>query len=404
MKILFIQNRILFPTNTGGRVRTLNILRHLTKRHDITYLCNVAPEDTVHFEKMRSLGLTLEVVPFTNTLHRTFKFYCQLAFNTFSRIPFTVAKDFNPLMRDRAEKLTMEQDFDLVLCDFVHMAPIAKDLHCRRSLLFEHNVESQIFERHARFDKGFVRRWVMWSQWKKMFAYEQMIGETFDRVIAVSEKDCETFKEIYGWQHVDTVGTGVNVEYFLPQLDQDVKHRLLFVGSLDWLPNQDGVLWFVDNVWPLLSQRYPGLSFQIVGRNPVERITKLAKRERIEVIGEVSDVRPYLAQAAVVCIPILVGGGTRIKIAEAMAMGKSVVSTSIGAEGLPVTHKQDIYLADTANDFAAGICHLLENSPERHRMGLAAHSIVKNKMNSTHVAHQFENILQESMKGSACVR
>jgi len=397
VKILFIQNRILFPTNTGGRIRTLNVLRHLAQWHDVTYLCSYEPKDEPHLQEMRDVGVQLEAIPFKGTSHEDFKFYWDLALNTFSKVPFTISKDFNPAQRARAEELLADGSYDLVVCDFIMMVPASIDLPCKRSLLFEHNVEAQIFERHAKTDKSLLRRRLMYSQWKKMFAYEKAAGKKFDRVIAVSEEDKAIYERDYGWDHVDVIDTAVDVDFFKPLDMPEVPNRVAFVASMDWLPNQDGAEWFVEKVWPIVKQKHPELHFQIVGRNPSPMVQNLAQQEGVEVLGTVPDVRPYLTEAAVVVVPILVGGGTRIKIYEAMAMGNPVVSTTIGAEGLKVTHDADILLGDTVEDFAAHVCRLIENAEDRQRIGQAARDLVCENFSAEVVARQFEAICQKTV-------
>lgn len=397
MKILFIQNRILFPTNTGGRIRTLNVLRHLSKWHDVTYLCSVEPKDEEHLDEMRAVGMQLEAVPFRGTSPDQWKFYWDLALNTFSKTPFSVSKDFNPALRARAKELLSGGDYDLVICDFVQMAPAAVDLPCRRSLLFQHNVEAQIFERHAKTDEGFLRRLLMTSQWKKMIAFEKAAGDKFDRVIAVSEQDRDIYERDYGWTHSDVIDTAVNTEYFTPIPDVEDTNRVAFVASMDWLPNQDGAAWFVGEIWPKLREKHPNIRFQLVGRNPSSLVQNLAQQEGVEVLGTVPDVRPYLAEAAVIVVPLLVGGGTRIKIFEAMAMGKPVVSTTIGAEGLKVTHDGHILLADTVDDFTAAVSRLLSSAEERIRLGEAARKLVDENFSAEPVARQFEAICQKTI-------
>ncbi len=398
MKILFIQNRILFPTNTGGRIRTLNILRHLCRWHDVTYICSVEPKDEPHFDEMRAVGMKLEPIPFRGTTHDNLKFYWDLAINTcFQKTPFNVTKDFNPALRQRAEELLADGSFDLVICDFVLMGPAAFDLPCRRHLLFQHNVEAQIFERHAKTDRTWLRRQIMYRQWQKMLKYEAAAGDKFHRAIAVSDQDREFFEREYGWNHVDVIDTAVDVDYFDPRPEAEVANRVAFVASMDWLPNQDGAAWFVERVWPLLRQDFPDLNFQIVGRNPSPMVRNLAQADGVEVLGTVPDVRPYLAEAAVVVVPLLVGGGTRIKIYEAMAMNKPVVSSTIGAEGLKVTHDTDILLADTVEACAEAVRRLLENPEERHRIGKAAGQLVRENFTAEQVARQFEAVCQKTI-------
>ena len=397
MKILFIQNRILFPTNTGGRIRTLNVLRYLSKWHDVTYLCNLEAGEESHCDQMRELGLKLETVPWKSPALGDFKFYLALALNFFSRDPFNVAKDNNPLLRKRAEDLVTREDYDLVICDFIFMVPIAKGLSSRGSLLFQHNVEAQIFQRFAGTASNWPRRMVMSLQWKKMVRFEKESGRYFDAIIAVSDQDRAQFETDYGWQNVYVIDTSVDVDFFQPR-EEALPNEVAFVGSMDWLPNQEGVEWFVKQVWPLVRQEHPNAEFKIVGRNPSRQIQAMAGQTGVEVPGTVPDVRPYLDRAAVVVTPLLVGGGTRIKIFEAMAMEKAVVSTSIGAEGLKVEDQKHILLADSVADFAEAVNRLLTSQALRQQLGKAARALVCEKFSAEPVARQFDAVCHEAVK------
>jgi sugar transferase (PEP-CTERM/EpsH1 system associated) len=397
MKILFIQNRILFPTNTGGRIRTLNVLRYLAKWHDVTYLCNLEAGEESHCDAMREVGLKLETVPWKSPALGDFKFYISLALNFFSYEPFNVAKDNNPLLRARAEELVAQENYDLVVCDFIMMVPIAKNLACRGSLLFQHNVEAQIFERYAETASNWARRIVMSLQWKKMVRFEKESGKYFNAVIAVSDQDREQFERDYGWTHVHVIDTAVDVNFFQPR-EAELPNQVAFVGSMDWLPNQEGVEWFVKQVWPLVRQEHPNAEFKIVGRNPSRQVEALADETGVDVLGTVPDVRPYLDQAALVVTPLLVGGGTRIKIFEAMAMKKAVVSTSIGAEGLKVEDQKHILLADSVAEFANAVNQLLTSQEMRQQIGHAARTLVCEQFAAEPVARQFDAVCHEAVK------
>lgn len=224
-----------------------------------------------------------------------------------------------------------------------------------------------------------------------MVRFEKNAGKYFNAVIAVSDQDREQFERDYGWTHVHVIDTAVNVDFFQPQ-EEELPNQIAFVGSMDWLPNQEGVEWFVQKVWPLVRQEHPDTVFKIVGRNPSRQVASLGDAPGVEVLGTVPDVRPYLDQAAVVVTPLLVGGGTRIKIFEAMAMGKSVVSTSIGAEGLKVEDQKHILLADSVADFAAAVNRLLASRETRKQIGQAARKLVCEQFAAEPVARQFDAV------------
>lgn len=401
MKILFVQKQILYPHDTGAKIRVLNVLRHLAPRHEITFLCNLRAGEEIHIEKMRALGLRLETVPARGSQRGSPRFYLDLAQNLFSRYPFPISRNYDPALRARARALAAREPYDLLICDTIFMARHVMDLDVPARILFQHNVESLILQRHAQVGAGRLRSRYMALQWRRMRRFEGDCGRHFKTIIAVSEPDRQTFAREYGWHHVQTIDTAVNVDYFRPNGTPEHADRVVFVGSLDWLPNQDGVAFFVERVWPLVRRARPQAVFQIVGRNPPRNVRRLQNVDGVEVVGSVPDVRPYLAEAAVIVVPLLVGGGTRIKIFEAMAMGKALVSTTIGAEGLPVTSGDHLLLADSPSDFAGAVLDLLGDPNRRARLGQTARRLVATHYSTEIVARQFEQICQQTVHETA---
>jgi len=397
MKILFLNKRPLFPTDDGGKVRTLAILRTLAARHDVTYLCNLQSGEEDSAGAMRELGVRLVTLPWQETPRNSFGFYRDLAFNVFARSPFTVSKDYDRQLRAKADELIRSEPFDLIVCDFLQMARNVIGLPGPPRLLFTHNVEAEIFRRHATTGPGWLRRRYMALQWRKMRRFEAQAGRAFDTVIAVSERDKNTFENDYGWSHVRTIDTAVDTRFYQRNGKSESPERLLFVGSLDWLPNINGVQFFVRHVWPKIRAARPQATFQIVGRNPDTAICRLNGHNGIEVAANVPDVRPYLSEAAVVVVPLLVGGGTRLKIFEAMAMEKTVVSTTLGAEGLKVTPGEHIELADDPQSFADHVVGLLADTQRRHRMARDAKEYVCKHFSAEMVSRQFEMICEETV-------
>lgn len=400
MKILFLQKRILYPLDAGWKIRTENVLKYLARWHEVTYLCNTQEADLSYLESMRALGVQLETVPWQETPRSSPRFYVSLASNLFSRLPFTVAKDYDPSLRRRAKELLADGTYDLLICDFVQMAKNAIGLPAKTSLLFQHNVEAQIYQRHARAGPGWLRRKFMGIQWRKMRRFEADAGREFDTVIAVSDGDRDHFHREYDWQHAQTIDTAVDTDYFHPNGTPSKSGNIVFLGSLDWLPNQDGVRFFVEKVWPRIHAQEPDAVFQIVGRNPSRSVERLEEHEGVKVVGTVPDVRPYLAEASVVVVPLLVGGGTRIKIFEAMAMGRAVVSTTLGAEGLPVQHGHDLVLADGAGDFSNAVLMLLQDESRRNTIGENARQLVNHRYSAEIIARQFETICRQTVDHS----
>jgi glycosyltransferase involved in cell wall biosynthesis len=233
----------------------------------------------------------------------------------------------------------------------------------------------------------------------KMKYYEGRIVRCVDRCIAVSDTDKATFEKDYGLTNVSTVETGVDVNYFSNGSNERIPNRLVFTGSMDWVPNEDAMLWFVEEIFPKIARAIPDVSLTIVGRRPSKKMWQLSKSvTRIEVTGRVDDVRPYLWSGSAFIVPLRIGGGTRIKIFEAMASGIPVVSTSIGAEGLQVGHDRHLLLADTPEEFSAAVIQLFRNPPQARQMAAEAKSLVAERHDWRIVSKQFAAVCSDLIK------
>jgi glycosyltransferase involved in cell wall biosynthesis len=230
-----------------------------------------------------------------------------------------------------------------------------------------------------------------------MLRFEGASIRRFDLVLAVSQADGRTFERLYPGAlqaPVHVVQTGVDTEYFVPpDIPQDRAH-LVFTGSMDWLPNEDAMQYFCRDILPLIRAAEPGVHLSIVGRAPTPAVKRLADEHGVRVTGRVDDVRPYMKDAAVYVVPLRIGGGTRLKIFEAMSMGKAVVSTTIGAEGLPVTDGEHVMLADDPASFARAVIDLLRDAGRRARLETAARALVLERYDWSAVAGDLEDALQ----------
>ena len=239
----------------------------------------------------------------------------------------------------------------------------------------------------------------MREQWRRMRSYEGAECRRAAHVVAVSEADRGTFVKDYGVTSVSAVATGVDTDFFHPSLTEAARpSEIVFTGSMDWMPNEDGITWFVQDVLPLVRSSVNGATLSIVGRNHTAGVQALAtERGGIVVTGTVPDIRPYLERAAVVIVPLRVGGGTRLKIFEAMAMERAIVSTTIGAEGLPVTGGDDIRIADDATAFAAAVVQLLRDAPGARAIGIAAAAQVRQHFGWERVTSVFADACESTL-------
>jgi glycosyltransferase involved in cell wall biosynthesis len=231
-----------------------------------------------------------------------------------------------------------------------------------------------------------------------MQRFEQKMCRRFDCVVTVSREDSETIQKEYGAAQVFDVPTGVDTKFFRPtgEVQRD-PHNLVFTGSMDWLPNEDAIRYFTEQIMPQVKLAVPELTLTVVGRNPFPGLVDLSKRDpSIIVTGRVDDVRPYMERATAYVVPLRIGGGTRLKIYEAMAMEKPIISTTIGAEGLPLRDGEHLLLADTAEAFAQSIVRVLSDETLAKRLGKQAACEVREKFAWSTVAGSFAAICEHA--------
>ncbi len=400
MRILWLKTDLLHPIDKGGKIRTYHMLKELKKAHQITYLAlddgTAAPDAE---ERASEYCHTLIRVPHKTAAKFSNTFYREVVANVFSRLPYAVEKYRSEAFSQRLEQQLASGGVDVIVCDFLFPSINLPDsLRCP-TVLFQHNVEAQIWRRHADVQNNPLARWYFHEQWRRMRAYERAACSRVNTVVAVSPEDREMMRCEYGVSEVFDVPTGVDASYYVPNpLIQPEPLSLVFTGSMDWLPNDDAVWYFVQEILPLVRAVKPDVRLTIVGRNPFPRLRELAENDpRIEVTGRVDDVRPYIDRAAAYVIPLRIGGGTRLKVFEAMAMEKALVSTSIGVEGLRVTDGEDVLIADSPRAFAQAVLRVLIERDFAATLGRRAGAKVRTEFGWTAVAESFSRICQRTV-------
>ena len=397
MKLLWVKTDFLHPTTRGGQIRTLEMLRRIHQRHEVHYICFDDPAVAEGPAQAHEYCAYAYTVP-----HRAPEksltspaFLGQLANGLVSAMPVAVNRWSSRAMYEKIAAISQQHKFDAVVCDFLFPAPNVPALE--RSVLFQHNVEAMIWRRHASQAAGLPRKMFFKLQARRMEAYERHVCNTVRRVIAVSEADAKVMRAQYGVKDVQAVATGVDLEYFTPPEKlpaENPQFDLVFVGSMDWMPNVDGIEWLETQILPLIRSRRPQTTLAIVGRKPSAAMQALAARDPlITVTGTVPDVRPYLWGSQVSIVPLRIGGGTRLKIFESMAARTPVVSTAIGAEGLNVTHGRDIVLADSPQAFADACIETLADADRARELSTRAYDLVAAHYGWDAIAHQFEAML-----------
>jgi sugar transferase (PEP-CTERM/EpsH1 system associated) len=398
MRILWLNANLLLPLDKGGKIRTWHLMRHLARRHDITYLTFASDAEAgAHRPAMREVCSELVNVPWQDAPKGSLRFYTGVARHLVDPLPYAVGKYRSAAYRHSLEALLDHGGFDRLVCDFLVPAVNMPRTPSCPSILFTHNVEAEIWRRHAENAGGAVAQALYRQQWRRMLRFEGRTLARFDRVLAVSEADDQTFRRLYDPRTlppIDVVATGVDTTFFTPTPESFVRPKhLAFVGSMDWMPNEDAVLFFCREVLPRIRQVEPDVTLSIVGRSPTAAVKRLAQEAGVEVTGTVDDVRTYLGQASATIVPLRVGGGTRLKIFEAMAAGKAVVSTTIGAEGLPTESGRHLLIADGAEAFAAAVLRVIREPELRRAIEREARTLVTAHYDWSVAAAQLERSL-----------
>ena len=401
MKILWLKTELLHPVDKGGKIRTYQMLRELKKAHHITYLTLDDGSATLDArEQSAEYAHETITIPHTTSAKFSAKFYFELANNFISKLPYALQKYVSPKMRTSIIETINSNNFDIIVCDFLTPAVnLPADIKAA-TLLFQHNVEAMIWRRHFEVTKNAAKKAYMKIQWQKMFDYEKEACRNFNWIAAVSKEDADIMRSNYCITNISDIPTGVDTDFFCPDgnVEKD-EFNLVFTGSMDWLPNDDAIHWFVEEILPLIRDRIPKISLTIVGRNPSQRLLELSKKEMsIIVTGRVEDVRPFMNKASVYVVPIRIGGGTRLKIYEAMAMELPVVSTTIGAEGLPIKNDVEINLCDTPHEFAEAVIKLLTEKKVAKTIASKAAKKVREEFGWIKAANDFTEICEYVVK------
>jgi glycosyltransferase involved in cell wall biosynthesis len=410
MKTLWVNSNFMHPTTKGGQIRTLEMLRHLHRWHEIHYVAIVNPAQPEGPGRAHEYSHKSYPFPYRVPSKTSPAFYSELLRGLFSETPVAVERFHPPGMRAFLEDLIRRERFDCAVVD--HLAPTSYFPDLPHAIFFQHNVETVIWRRHVEHATNPLRRAYFKLQADRMYLYERRVSQASGHIVAVSQIDADEMRRLFDVTRVTAIPTGVDIEYFRPPgTDLSVPRRVLcaawtpgsvpgfatdlvFVGSMDWLPNVDGVLYFVREILPLIRRIRPETTLAIVGRTPPPKVIQLAAGDpRIRVTGTVPDIRPYLWNSAVSIVPLRIGGGTRLKIYEAMAARIPVVSTTIGAEGLSVNSPHDIRIADTPDHFAAQCLELLTTPQLRATLAQAAWDMVNSHFSWEQVARAFEHVM-----------
>ena len=379
MKLLFVTPYLPSPPRFGGQRRLHGLMREMGASHEVSVLSLGEPAGQVESSVRATREYCRGAVKVAGTLRCAAggkKRALQLATMVSPWSYEHVAYQAGALQKALDETLSRER-FDVVQFEFAQMAGYRTSSARNRPLLVldEHNIEFDVVRRTADAEVGPLRRLYSAVNWRKLRREERAAWRRFDGCVVTSARDREVLGADQPGVRSCVVPNGVDVDDFVPDSSPPAADTILFFGAINYHPNTDGLLFFLREVWPILKAKRPGVRFQIVGPNPPPIIAQWAD-PAVTVTGYVDDVRVPIGAASVVVAPLRIGGGTRLKVVEAMGLGKALVSTTLGAEGIDVTHDRDVLIADTPADFAEQVLRVLGDAGLARQLGAEARRLV----------------------------
>ena len=326
------------------------------------------------------------------------KYYARLAGTMFSELPITVSAHVSSEFAKVLSAYAGNHEVDLWQLEWTPYIDMLRGISPAPTLIVAHNVDSLIWQRYHEAETNPLRRWFIKQQWRKFKQFELGVFNRATGVVAVSPDDAAILRQEFGVQNVDVVDNGVDIAHYQAITAKRNIRELLFLGSLDWRPNLDGVRQLLDKVFPRVLENEPQAKLTLVGRHPPRWLTERASATpQVELCANVPDVRPYLARAGMMVVPLRIGGGSRLKILEAFASGLPVVATSVAAEGLRVVPGKDLQIANSVDAMATAITNWLRHPEDAQPFALGGQQVVADQYDWDRLANDLETVWEKTV-------
>jgi len=392
-KILFIDEWIPFPPDSGKKIRTYNLIKNLSSDFDITLICFVKDYEVKNIKEIEKINIRILPVRDDRLKKWTTRFYMRVCVNLFEKVPFSTIYHIKPTFRREIISFAAKNKPDVIHCEWTNLSPFLEGCDLSKTVISSHNIESDIWNRLADQTRNPLKKLVARNQARKIEILEKYWYPKVACCTAVSRNDQVKIEEYGGISYV--VENGVDVNYYsgFDSVFCAYENTIVFTASYDSFSNEDGAIYFMREHWAYIKKRLPDARLLFIGKNPTRKmIQSAAKDPAIQFTGLVDDVRPFVANAKVCVVPLRIGGGSRLKIFEAMAMRKAIVSTSIGAEGIEVTDGDELLIRDIPQNFADAVVELCLNDDKRNIISNRAYDFVSLRFDWSVIAEKQKKI------------
>lgn len=384
-RILFLTTESPFPLDSGGKIRTYNLLKGIKTNFEIDLVCFSESEVSSKYKSELSRVCDNSYIIkkiYTNKKSKKV-FLKNICRSFFKNKPFIIEKFHDKSYINTIKELLSKNTYEAVIIDHLSIATYIKYLDGKiKVILSQHNCEYLILKRTYENEKNPIKKLYLFNEWKKTERYEKKICSQVNTVVALTEEDKSYLVDKnYNGNNIEIIPISIEINYRKKNYRSKV-HNLLFMGTMSWYPNEQGILWFLENVWLDLQDRFPDVNLYIVGKNPSDKIYKYNESKNITVTGYVEDINQYIELCDVAIIPLFIGGGMRVKVLECMAKGIPCISTTIGSEGIAYKNKENIMIADNEKEFINNIQYYNENSDQ----------IIKIKENAFDLIQQYYSV------------
>ncbi len=398
LNVVIVASELPYPPTAGNRIRTLNLALRLARRHRVTFIAHRNEEAEKATTVLGQHGIETVLVNRVIPVKSGPQFYARLVANLASPLPYSVASHSSQALRQAVQSHAARHRVDIWQVEAIVLVDALAGLEDCPKVMIAHNVESLIWQRYHENETTPLRRWYVKQQWLKFERFERRAFDAATRVVSVSEEDAMLIRDRFGGRDVDVVENGIDRNYFEQvQPDPDPK-TILFLGSLDWRPNLDAVGLLLDRIFPAVRAVEPAARLCLVGRRPPPAlIQKVRDVPGVELHADVPDVRPFLATSGIMVVPLRIGGGSRLKILEAMAAGLPVISTRVGAEGLELVPGEHYLAVDDPEGMAEALVASIRDPRPARGMAEGSRTFVLDRYDWDILADRLEQIWFDSL-------